>query len=166
MDKLELMATRLAALEARFAEEDCEKKEASERAVISSQITVMERKLASDSVVLADMQPLVAADEDEDDEDDEEKTASLVDQNGIEEEITQDYLTEVENLEHGVELTTGGSVLDVSPTEYVAQLRNASTRLDVVSNFMEQTGRVAEAMRIDKIADAIDTRVAKLTTKS
>ena len=86
MDKL---AQRVAALEKRFVAESKdedksdEKKEASERQAIASEIEALESKLAS-----SDGQPRTAADE-EDDEEAEDKTASLVDPNGIEEDITQ-----------------------------------------------------------------------------
>ena len=83
---------------------------------------------------------------------------------GIEDEITQDSLQEVEEEAHGTELTTGNSMLDVAPTkrqaakEYVARLVKASTRLDRVASYLEKQGRIELAGRIDKIADAIDVR--------
>ena len=111
-----------------------------------------------------------ASDDEEDektasDDDDDEKTASLVDPDGVEERITQKYLTEVQDLQHGTELATGKSMLDVAPTEYVARLKNASERLDAVANYLEKHGRTAMALRLDKIADSIDARVAKFVRR-
>jgi hypothetical protein len=162
------LAKRVAALESRIAAsdkkeedsaEEVDTKEASERQVLAAQIEALELKLN-------------AAD-DADDEDDEkvedkadEKKASLVDPDGVEEQITQKYLTEVEDLEHGTELATNDSTLDAAPTGYVARLKSASARLDVVAEYLEKSGRTAMALRIDKIADSIDARVAKFESKS
>lgn len=151
-----------------------EKKATSERDVLAAEIEALERKLGSTNgtsipseVTMADVQPRTAADEKKDDEKKDEakdeKKASLVDPNGVEEQITQKRFTEVEDLEHGTELATGDSALDVAPTEYVARLKSASERLDAVANYLEATGRTAMALRIDKIANAIDARVAKVT---
>lgn len=164
------LAKRVAALESRIAAsdkkedsaEEVDTKEASERQVLAAQIEALELKLnAADDA------------DDKDDEDDEkvedkadEKKASLVDPDGVEEGITQKYLTEVEDLEHGTELATNDSTLDAAPTGYVARLKSASARLDVVAEYLEKSGRTAMALRIDKIADSIDARVAKFESKS
>lgn len=165
---IEKMASRLAALEARFAAEeskddkkdDADKKEASERMSIASEIAALERKLAAeeDENEFEDKKA-----SDEKDEKVDEKKASLVDPNGVEEQITQKRFTEVEDLEHGTELTTDDTTLDAAPTEYVARMKNASSRLDAVATYLEKTGRTAMALRLDKIADSIDARVAKIT---
>lgn len=166
---IEKMASRLAALEARFAAEeskddkkdDADKKEASERMAIASEIAALERRLAAEDDE-EEFEAKKAADE-KDDEKVDEKKASLVDPNGVEEQITQKRFTEVEDLEHGTELTTDDTTLDAAPTEYVARMKNASSRLDAVATYLEKTGRTAMALRLDKIADSIDARVAKIT---
>lgn len=168
MNDIDRLAQRVAALEKRVGSEElidkADRKEASERDFLASEIEALEKRLAADEEVKPDVKEdeKTSAD-DEKVEEKDEKTASIVDPSGIEESITQDYLTEVEDLAHGEELTTGDSVLDVAPTEFVARLKNASARLDRVASYLEKTGRTAEAMRIDKIADAVDARIAKFT---
>ena len=63
-------------------------------------------------------------------------------------------------------MATNDSTLDAAPTGYVARLKSASARLDVVAGYLEKSGRTAMALRIDKIADSIDARVAKFESKS
>jgi hypothetical protein len=163
------LAKRVAALESRIAADkkedesadEADKKEASEREVLAAQIEALELKLGGAEDSDADDK---AEDKVEDKAD--EKKASLVDPDGVEEEITQKYLTEVEDLEHGTELATNDSTLDAAPTGYVARLKSASARLDVVAEYLEKSGRTAMALRIDKIADSIDARVAKFESKS
>jgi hypothetical protein len=90
---------------------------------------------------------------------------------GIEDEITQDYLDEVEEEAHGKELTTDFSMLDAAPTgytaaeEYVARLGAATARLDKVASYLEQHRRKAMAIRIDKISDAIEARAKKASRR-
>lgn len=174
MNEFDKLVARVAALEKRVGSEELikteDKKEASARASIASEIAALEKRIAAE-VKEEDIEEKKASDEKCDEEkkasdeekEEEKKTASLVDPDGVEEEITQDYLHEVEDLTHGMELTTGDSVLDVAPTGYVAKMRNASARLDAVADFLEKTGRRAMAMRIDKIADALDSRIAQFT---
>ena len=84
---------------------------------------------------------------------------------GVEDRITQDYLSDVEGEEHGEELTTDPSMLDTASTdyrasaEYVSRLKKASARLDKVASYLEKNGRIELAKRIDAIADAIDARI-------
>lgn len=91
---------------------------------------------------------------------------------GVEDRISQDYLSEVEKVAHGEELTTDDSMLAVSPTkhvaseEYVARLRRASERLDKVATYLERQGRVKLAARIDKISDAIDARAKQASRRA
>ena len=87
--------------------------------------------------------------------------ASEVDPNGVEEQITQDYLDAVEEVAHGKELATAPSMGKVAPTKstYVASLKRASARLDRVAGYLEGQGRKDLALRIDKIADAVDERI-------
>lgn len=159
---IERLNQRVAALEARFAstekKADAEPKKASEREVIAAEIEALERKLSAEDAEEK------KEDEKKDDEG-EKKEASLVDPNGVEEEITQKRFTEVEDLEHGTELTTDDSMLDAAPTGYVARLKKASSRLDAVAEYLEKSGRKQLAFRIDKISDAIDQRLAKLESK-
>jgi len=168
---IEKLAARVAALEhqrntavaADEKKDDAkvdDKKVASERETLASEIEALEKRIGT--VASGDVK--VAADDEKKDEakvEDkaEEKKASLVDPNGVEEQITQKRLTEVENLEHGTELATGDSMLDVAPTEFVARLKNASERLDAVATYLEQTGRTEMALRVDRIANAIDARI-------
>jgi hypothetical protein len=161
--EIEKLVRRVAALESRLAaegdkkedkkeekeEDSAEEKEASERQALAAQIEALESRIAADDA------------EEDDEEKDDEKTASLVDPNGVEEQITLDRFTEVEDLEHGTELSDG-LPLDVAPTGYVARLKNASTRLDAVANYLEKTGRAKMALRIDKVADSIDARLASI----
>ena len=87
--------------------------------------------------------------------------ASETDPSGVEEEITQDYLDDVEGIAHGTELTSAPSMSKVAPTKskYAARLMSASKRLDRVSNYLEENGRKDLAFRIDKIADVVDQRI-------
>lgn len=185
---IEKLAQRVAALESRFVadeskgapkdDEQVEKKEAGQRETLAAEIEAIERRLNGTGILpevtLADVHSRTAADEEADEKVDEkvdekkddEKKASLVDPNGVEEQITQKRFTEVEDLEHGTELATGDSMLDVAPTGYVARMRNASARLDRVADYLEKSGRMQLAMRIDRIADAIDVRVAKIESKA
>jgi len=88
------------------------------------------------------------------------------DKPGVEDEITQEYLSEVQGEAHGDELTTDDSMLDAAPTEYVARLHRASKRLDRVANYLEKQGRTALAKRIDTISDAIDARAKKASRRA
>jgi len=158
---IEKLAARIAALEdiaeakKEDKEEEGEKKEASERMTLAAEIAALEAKLAADE----------EGDKEEKDEEGEKKEASLVDPNGVEEDITQKRFTEVEDLEHGTELATGDSMLDIAPTEYVARLMKASDRLDRVADYLQGTGREALAKRVDMIANAVDERVAAMKRK-
>ena len=90
-----------------------------------------------------------------------DKAASLKSP-GIEDEITQDYLSEMVNLVHGEELDTDDSMLDAARNgseEAVKLLKRASARLDRVATYLEKNGRAKQALRIDMIADAIDARI-------
>ena len=104
-------------------------------------------------------------DDDEDDEDDEDRVdieSSLEDPDGLEEQITQDYLSEVQGLTDGTESLTHDSMLSVGKKAYVAKMRRVSARLDRVADFLEKSGRVELAGRVDRIADQVDSRVAKV----
>jgi len=176
MDKLN---SRIAALEAKLSgkvaedkaeEKDDDKadKQASERSKLSAEITALERKLgvaSDDDADADDKDDEKLASDDKDDEKDDEKKASEVDPSGVEEDITQKRFTEVEDLEHGTELTTEPTTLDAAPTEFIARLKSASARLDTVASYLEKTGRKAMAERIDMIADAIDQRIATATVR-
>jgi hypothetical protein len=86
---------------------------------------------------------------------------------GVEDEITQDYLSEAEGEAHGDEMTTDDSMIDAAPTghvasrEYASRLKRASARLDRVAEYLEANGRKPLARRIDRISDAIDARSKK-----
>lgn len=80
---------------------------------------------------------------------------------GVEEDITQEYLSDVlEEERDPATIDTDESMQEVAAS-YVARLKSASVRLDRVANYLEQQGRKKLAFRIDKIADAIDARIQK-----
>jgi hypothetical protein len=164
---------RVAALEARFAadekkvdevkkEEEGKTARESLLAEINQLDSVIASKLAADEKKEEDKEEVVASKELADKFN---KKGSLVDPSGIEEQITQDKFHAVEDLEHGTELATDKTTLEAAPTGYVANLKQASERLDKVAAYLEKHGRVKEAFRIDKIADAIDQRIATIEKK-
>ena len=104
---------------------------------------------------------MTSADEDDAAELPEEDplTASLVEP-GVEDEITQDYLTEVESIRHGEEDTTEPSMHDVAG--YTARLKEASVRLDRVAEYLEKQGNKKFAYSVDKIADMIDRQLTQI----
>jgi len=115
---------------------------------------------------------LVDLDDDFDDDDFEEDIVfASEDEPGIEDEITQDYLDDVlEEEKNPASIDTDETMLETAPTgyeassaktAYVARLKRASARLDKVSTYVEQQGDVEMALRLDKMADAIDARIAK-----
>lgn len=172
MSEMDVLKQRIAALEAKLgADEAEEKKEEKDdgKETLASEIASLERQLNAsddddeDDEDDEDKKEEVKAsdDEDKDDEKKEEVTASEVDPNGVEEDITQKSLTEVEGITHGEELTTGPSMGAVAPTrsEYVARMRSASARLDAVAAYLEKHGRRELAFRVDAIADAVDAKI-------
>ena len=96
---------------------------------------------------------------------DEDMVASEVDPNGIEEQITQDSLTQVEDLRGAQGLATEDSMEDAarvgadSDSEYIARLTRASKRLGRVAAYLEKHGRIKFAYRIDQMADAVDEKI-------
>ena len=113
------------------------------------------RKLSAKDRILAEIEDL------ERELDGDAVLSSEEDPSGVEEEITQDYLDDVEEEVGAEDEATDDSVLDVAPTEYVAKLRRASARLDRVAEELERKGRVNLAYRIDEISDAIDAQIEK-----
>ncbi len=80
---------------------------------------------------------------------------------GIEDEITQDYLEEVSD-EIGVDdISTEDSMIEVPETGYTARLKEASRRLDRVASYLEKSGQVKLAFRLDRLADALDSEVSR-----
>lgn len=158
---------RVASLEKRLVAEKCdecdetESKEASQRNTLLAAIASLETRLASDDKDEDDKakEDIKAADAEMKEEKEDEKKASELDPNGIEEQITQDSFSEVEGLAHGTELTDAPSMNELARKAYVAKLKNASTRLDRVAEYLEKHGRRELAFRIDKIADAIDSKI-------
>lgn len=73
-------------------------------------------------------------------------------------EPTQEYLDDVEE-EAGSTVQTEDSMEGVARKSYVAKLKKASTRLDRIADYLEKQGNKEMALRVDKIADAIDTRI-------
>jgi hypothetical protein len=83
-----------------------------------------------------------------------------VEEEGIEDEITQDRFTEVEEEEHGTELTSAPSTLDVmKPGSDLVRWKRASARLDRVAAYLEKHNELRLALRIDQISDAIDAAI-------
>jgi hypothetical protein len=93
---------------------------------------------------------------------------------GVEDRITQDYLSEVQGEAHGEELTTAPSMRDSAKNstpaagsvpkiaaEYKRRLARAAKRLDRVADYLEENGRKDLALRIDRIADAIDAKLGR-----
>ena len=72
---------------------------------------------------------------------------------GAEDKIDQDYLTDVEGITH----TPSG----VLPS--IRKLRSASVSLDRIADQLEKQGKIALAYRVDRVADEIDARIAKLS---
>lgn len=107
----------------------------------------------------------------DDDDFEEDIVFASEDEPGIEDEITQDYLDDVlEEEKNPASIDTDETMLETAPTgyeassakkAYVARLKRASARLDKVSTYVEQQGDVEMALRLDKMADAIDARIAK-----
>jgi hypothetical protein len=140
----------------------------SPKAELLGQIKQMEAKLAcmcGDESEFEDEGP-VAGPVEGDSFDAFDLKASEVDPSGVEESITQDGLSAVAELENKAGLATDGSMQEaaggkVASAGYVARLRSASARLDRVATYLEQSGKKALALRVDKIADAIDARIKK-----
>ncbi len=72
---------------------------------------------------------------------------------GAEDKIDQDYLTDVEGITH----TPSGVVPSIR------KLRSASVSLDRIADQLEKQGKIALAYRVDRVADEIDARIAKLS---
>lgn len=128
-----------------------------------------------DDVVVEDVEPVM--DEmsmmDDTDEmaymDDESEMAYMDDESEMgymaeeaEDEIDQEYLDDVlEEEKNSSAIVTEPSMLETAPTGYTARLKKASERLDRVADELEKQGNKEMALRIDKIADAIDARIAE-----
>lgn len=139
------LAERVAALEAKLGMTEQPKQEPK---TLVAEIAELEKRITA-----------MAGDEESSEEAKKECTASETEP-GVEDDITQDRFTEVENLEHGTELTTDDSTHDIMASEEpIVRLKRASARLDKVADYLEKNGRTALALRIDKIADAIDARI-------
>jgi hypothetical protein len=112
-----------------------------------------------------EMEMEVPIEEDVELDDDIEEVGMLVGSEvepGVEDEITQDYLSEVQEEEHGEELTTDDSMNDAataSDDDEVVRFKRASARLDRVAQYLEKHGEMRLALRIDQIADAIDEAI-------
>lgn len=159
------LVARVEALEKRLG---AKASQSSSRNTLAAEIASVEKSIEAMSgaseAAPADLDMFAS---DDDDEDDKEAKCGSEKASGIEDEITQDRFTEVEGERHGEELATHDSALAVgeeSPTKpsgegYVARLMKASERLDRVAEYLEKNGRRELAFRIDKIADAIDSRI-------
>ena len=164
----EALLKRVAALEEQLGTSQTASKDDSRKS-LAAEIESLEKRLAcymDDDMgepALDDLEPALGMDE----EDVEPFMASLADPSGVEEEITQDRFSEVESERHGEELASADSMLDVGrqvgrktvASDYVARLVKASDRLDKVAEYLEKNGRKTLALKVDKIADAIDARI-------
>ena len=141
------------------------------RSTLAAEIAAVEKSIEAmcgkDEKEEETVEASVTADDDDDDDKDEATCASEK-APGIEDEITQDKFSEVEGERHGEELATFDSMEEagrqvgrksVASDEYVARMKKASERLDRVAEYLEKNGRRELAFRIDKIADAIDSRI-------
>ena len=86
---------------------------------------------------------------------------------GVEDEITQDYLTEVEEEQGATGIATepsANAAADAGPPanpEKVARWKRAAARLDRVAEHLENHGQKRLAFRIDQISDRIDAAIKK-----
>jgi hypothetical protein len=154
---MENLKARIAALEAKLG---IKASQPDARTALAAEIKSLEKRLGM----------YAGKDEDEDDKDACATCASEKDPSGIEEQITQDKFTEVEKITHGEELATFPSTeeagrkspgLTVKASEYNSRLKSASERLDKVADYLEKHGRKELALRIDKIADAVDSQISR-----
>ena len=169
-DKYAEIRAEIAALESKLsADEEKPKDEEVKAQVAESEKELKEDEKKADDPIVEDESleaqfDLPPLDEDVDacmgctgsDDDDSSEEVPAVTAAEVEEEITQDKFTEVED-EVDAEV----------PTEEIknARLRNlkeASARLDRVANYLEKHGRKALAYRIDKLADAVDAEIQKI----
>jgi len=148
------------------------KKEASEKTAgrtLLAEIDDLEEKIAGMYATDEEPDPEEITADDDDDADDDAPAEEPVEEPvevessesapGIEDEITQDKFTEVEDTRPAAPQTSGPSMRSVAPTNYTARLMQASERLDKVADYLEKNGRIQLAHRIDVIADAIDTHI-------
>jgi hypothetical protein len=82
---------------------------------------------------------------------------------GIEDEITQDSLDEVAEEVGADDIATEDATIDVVSSSYVGRLTEASRRLDRVASYLEKTGQVKLAFRVDRLADALDSERSRLS---
>jgi len=81
------------------------------------------------------------------------KTRSSEKSPGVEDQITQDYLDEVEE-------AAGSKVKTVEPKNaFVARVKVATQRLDRVADYLEKKGDKRLALRIDRLSDALDKSI-------
>jgi hypothetical protein len=108
------------------------------------------------------------------DEDEDDELAAIADEAGcgigfaaseekpgIEDEITQDRFSEVEEEAHGKELATDESMHDAATASDIRRWKRASARLDRVADYLEKHGEVRLAFRVDKLAEAVDEAITE-----
>lgn len=102
---------------------------------------------------------------DDDDLDDDDILLASEEKDGVEDEITQDYLDEMEEETDTDDVSTEDSVLDASPTKMASsridRLRSASRRLDRLADYVEKHGEKRMAEKLDRIANAVDAQIKK-----
>jgi hypothetical protein len=118
---------------------------------------VLDDLVDEEEVVVYDEEPEFVG---QDDEDLMSMLYSSEESPGVEDEITQDCLKEVQEEEDKDKIPTDTSVKE---TAKVARFREASRRLDRVADYFEKGGRKDLALRIDKLSTALDIERRKFT---
>jgi len=76
---------------------------------------------------------------------------------GVEDQITQDYLSDVEVLEEVTDLADGNPSDVVSSNQ---SLHQASSRLDRLAAYCEKHGELDLALQVDRLGDRVDAQIA------
>lgn len=90
-----------------------------------------------------------------------DKVAKKGDSDNPEVPISQDYLSDVENLLGKGSLATKPSARDVAYAR-IAKLKMASDRLDRIASHLETAGKLELAKRVDRIADKVDAKIGSI----
>lgn len=158
-DDREKLAGEIDEMEKRLAADDCDDdddKEGEEEMTLAS-----DDDEANDD---DDDDDLVASDDDDDDDDDAEACVASETAPGVEDRISQEYLKAMEELRGKAQTADAPKMIPVAPTrsEYKQRLVSASQRLDKVASYLEADGKTELAMRVDRVSDAIDAKLAAL----
>lgn len=160
--ELDEIEARLAALEESLDEEDVSLADDGEDFTEDDVELVEDDDIEAEDMSDSAVESLTGDDDDDDDDSDDVVESSIVDPDGVEERITQDFLSEMQGITHGEQLTTAPSMLDVARKAYVARMRAASARLDRVAEYLEKQGKVETAYKVDRLADEIDANAKEV----